>query len=87
MVELAGLAGSTTMPSADFVPLYQRVMNDINQKIEDGRWPPGHKLPSTVALAEEYDVSPGTVRDAVTRLTERGILRGHQGIGVFVAEQ
>jgi GntR family transcriptional regulator len=37
-------------------------------------------------LAEQYDVSPGSVRQAITLLMETGELRGHQGLGVFVAE-
>lgn len=84
MVESTCLAGSSTMP-VEFVPLYQQVINDINAKIADGRLRPGDRLPSTAALAAEYDVSPGTVRFAINRLLDRGVLRGHQGLGVFVA--
>lgn len=85
MVEYAGLAGSIAVP-AEFTPLYRRVMAEIRDKIRTGEWPPGHRLPSTRDLAVQYDVAPGTIREAVNRLIELGELRGHQGLAVFVAD-
>jgi DNA-binding GntR family transcriptional regulator len=86
MVEYAGRAGSITMPTADFVPYYAEIMNDLRGQIADGRLQPGDRLPSTRALANHYGHSPGTVREAIKRLMEEGVLRGHQGVAVFVAE-
>ncbi|WP_422745603.1 GntR family transcriptional regulator [Micromonospora sp. WMMD754] len=58
------------------------------RRIASGEWPPGHKLPSTKALAEMYEVgSQSTVRQAITILIETGELYGHQGLGVFVADR
>ncbi|HEU4541753.1 MAG TPA: GntR family transcriptional regulator [Jiangellaceae bacterium] len=71
------------MPRA--IPYYRRIMNDIRRKIGSGEWPPGHELPSTRELADQYGVSVGTVRAAVDRLVEAGVLEGHQGLAVFVA--
>lgn len=69
-------------------PHYRRIIADIRQRIASGEWPPGHKLPSTKALAEMYQVrSQSTVRSAITILIETGYLYGHQGLGVFVAER
>lgn len=65
-----------------------RTIADIRARIASGEWPPGHKLPSTKALAEMHAVnSPTTVRQAITILIETGELYGHQGLGVFVTEQ
>jgi len=86
VIKSMGLAGSIAMP-ADFTPLYRQVMEEIRAKISSGEWPPGHRLPSTRDLAVQYDISPGTVREGVNRLLEAGDLRGHQGLGVFVAER
>lgn len=86
MVEYPCLAGSTTMPNNDFVSHRQRIINDITEQIDAGTLKPGDKLPSTRELAERYGVAPTTVRDAVGRLLDRGVLRGHQGVGVFIAE-
>lgn len=88
MIECVGLAGSTaTMPAQRFEPHYRRIIADIRTRIANGEWPPGHKLPSTRALAEMYEVgSQSTVRQAITIMIETGELYGHQGLGVFVAD-
>jgi DNA-binding GntR family transcriptional regulator len=92
MVELAGRAGSTTMPTPGFTPYYVEIMNDIRAQIADGRLAPGQALPSTSELVTAYGhlsptgrVSPGTVRKAIETLIEEGALRGHQGVAVYVA--
>jgi GntR family transcriptional regulator len=72
--------------SSQFVPYYERVMADLRAQINDRRLRPGDKLPSTDELAAHYGYSPGTVREAITRLIAEGVLRGHRGVGVFVAE-
>lgn len=86
MVEYAGRAGSTTMPR-DFTPYYARVMADIRAQIADGRLAPGEKLPTTAELAGRYGYSAGTIREAINKLIGEGLLHGHQGVGVFVAEE
>jgi GntR family transcriptional regulator len=68
------------------VPMWRQVQQDIQRKIQAGVLKPGDKLPSTVEMADQYDTSPGTVRKAVDILIAMGVLRGHQGLGVFVAE-
>lgn len=69
-----------------FVPMWRVVQQDIQARIERGLLKPGDQLPSTASMAEQYDTSPGTVRKAVDILIAMGVLRGHQGKGVFVAE-
>jgi GntR family transcriptional regulator len=68
----------------DFTPLFRRIMDDIRSQIERGELKPGERLPSTKALAQQYGVSLGSVRQAITLLIESGWLYGHQGLGVFV---
>lgn len=72
-------------------PYYRRVLVDMRERIAGGEWPLGEKLPSTRELVDEYRVrmdyptlSHLTIRRAVEILIESGILRGQQGIGVFV---
>ncbi|MET8252683.1 GntR family transcriptional regulator [Micromonospora sp. NPDC005197] len=62
------------MPSPrKFEPHYRRIIADIRRRIADGKWPPGHKLPSTKELADLYNVgSQSTVRQAITILIETG---------------
>lgn len=70
---------------SDFVPMWRQVQRDIQRRIERGLLKPGDQLPSTKDMAEQYNTSPGTVRKAVDILIAMGVLRGHQGLGVFVA--
>lgn len=76
------------MPARVFEPHYRRIIADIRQRIASGEWPPGHKLPSTRELKDLYEVrSTSTVRQAIMIMLETGELRGHQGLGVFVADK
>jgi hypothetical protein len=45
----------------------------------------GDQLPSVVELAQANGVSVATVQSALARLRDRGIVRDHPGVGVFVA--
>jgi GntR family transcriptional regulator len=66
--------------------MWRRISDDIQTSIARGVLKPGEKLPSTRELADQYQVAPGTVRKAVDVLLALGVLRGHQGRGVYVAE-
>jgi len=64
---------------------YQRIVDDVVARIDSGEWPPGHKLPSSRELQEQYEVSHMVVRTAVTILRDRGLVESVSGVGVFVA--
>lgn len=68
-----------------FVPMWRQISEDIQRKIAAGLLKPGDKLPSTREMSETYEVAPATVRKAIDILLATGVLRGHQGVGVFVA--
>jgi GntR family transcriptional regulator len=72
------------MPITSDEPYYRRIMRDIQGKIANGELKPGEKIPSTAELAKTYNCSAPTVKQAIARLQETGVLRGHQGLGVFV---
>jgi len=69
------------------VPHFRRIMRDIREKIRTGELKPGDHLPTTEKLAEEYRVSPPTVRKAIDMLLELGVLDSRQGVAVWVAEK
>lgn len=73
-------------PSLAFKPLYRQVAEYIKQLIVERRWMPGEKLPNEFRLAEEFSVSQGTVRKALTQLTDAKIVIRRQGVGTFVSE-
>ncbi|MFE9360352.1 GntR family transcriptional regulator [Streptomyces olivaceoviridis] len=72
--------------SNEAVQPYQRIVQDVRDKIRSGRLTAGTKLPSTRELADEYGVAPGTVQRALTELRTAGLIYSHQGRGSFVTE-
>ncbi|GAA2360602.1 hypothetical protein Cme02nite_37840 [Catellatospora methionotrophica] len=75
---------NTVAPSE---PHYRRIIREIREQITSGALAPGQKLPTTKELAAQYGVSTPTVRQAITILTESGVLVGHQGLAVRVAPE
>lgn len=68
-------------------PYVDNIIATIRSRIAAGDLRPGDALPSTTALAAEYEVSRNTVRDAINRLKATGELVGHQGLAVRVASK
>ncbi|GAA2156408.1 winged helix-turn-helix domain-containing protein [Actinomadura napierensis] len=68
-------------------PGYLQIADDLRQQIRDGRLAAGQALPSTARLREEYDVSAGVVKAAISVLRTEGAVIGQQGKGVFVRDQ
>ena len=70
------------------VPLAQQVLNNIIAGIESGELVRGNgQLPSEGELGKLFDVSRSTVREALSRLEQRGSITRQHGVGTFVAHQ
>lgn len=67
--------------------LVAEVMRKLETGMLDGTFVANARLPSERVLAEQYQVSRNTVREAVQRLGARGLVRSRQGAGVFVTDQ
>ncbi|MFA1546780.1 winged helix-turn-helix domain-containing protein [Actinomadura chokoriensis] len=67
-------------------PGYLQIADDLRQQIRDGRLATGQALPSTARLREEYEVSAGVVKSAISVLRTEGVVVGQQGKGVFVRD-
>ncbi len=63
------------------VPRYQKVYETLQQRIAAGQYPIGSLLPTEQDLCGEFGVSRYTVREALRRLTEGGMLARRQGSG------
>ncbi|HEY0572973.1 MAG TPA: GntR family transcriptional regulator [Pseudonocardia sp.] len=66
---------------------FDAIIRQIRAMIEDGRLRPGDRLPSERTLAEQFEVSRNTVREALRMLEISGLItlkRGHTG-GSFIA--
>lgn len=74
--DLAGRRGSLT----------EAVMYQLTQRIDEGTYGAGAKLPSEHALGREFGVSRTVVREAVASLRLGGRLTARQGVGVFVPD-
>lgn len=75
---------SETVQGPDFQPLYRQVKQLLLQRVVSGDWKPGEILPSESKLAEEFNVSQGTVRKALEEMVAEHVVVRHQGKGTFV---
>ena len=68
------------------VPLAQQVVNEILSGIEAGNLTRDDGLlPSEAELSKRFEVSRATVRDALSRLEQRGMVIRRHGVGTFVS--
>jgi GntR family transcriptional regulator len=64
--------------------LSKQVEEALRERIRQGRFAPGEKLPPENELAAEYGVSRATVRAAMSNLQREGTVVRRQGAGTFV---
>jgi GntR family transcriptional regulator len=79
---------STNPPELDRdadVPIWFQLMRIIETGIASGTWQYGDRIPSEHQLCAMYGISRTSVREALARLENAGILRREQGRGAFVA--
>jgi GntR family transcriptional regulator len=69
------------------LPLYYQIEEHIRELIDSGKLQPGDALPSERELAESFDISRMTVRQAVTNLVNKNLLYRKKGSGTFVSHQ
>lgn len=66
------------------IPLYQVIEQDLMQKIKDGEYPEGTIIPKEMELANTYNVSRPTVRQAIQNLVNQGYLQRTKRLGTVV---
>jgi len=66
--------------------IYHQVAGLLRDRILNGELEPGAKLPPELELAETYDLSRGTIRQAVLLLVAEGLVERVQGKGTFVRQ-
>ncbi len=67
--------------------LYEEVVRDLYQIIDEEHLRPGDKLPPERELMEQLDVSRNVLREAFRVLESRGVIVSHQGKGRFLRKQ
>ncbi len=67
-------------------PLYRQVYDFLVRQIAESVWRPAEALPSEQVLAEQLNVSQGTVRKALDVLAVEKLIERRQGKGTYVAQ-
>lgn len=65
-------------------PLYQQVYQAIAHAIRSGQLQPGDRLPTERRFCEQLGVSRATVRRALRRLADEGVVQATVGRGSFI---
>jgi DNA-binding GntR family transcriptional regulator len=65
-------------------PQYALVAQRLMDDIASGRYPVGSLLPAELDLCTQFGVSRHTMREAIRRLLERGLVTRQRGIGTTV---
>ncbi|MDM4722122.1 GntR family transcriptional regulator [Micromonospora sp. WMMA1363] len=71
------------MPIEVAPPKYVVIVNAVQQRIEDGTYPPGSMLPSETELIREFRASRPVVVRALDMLRQDGWIESRQGKGRF----
>ena len=54
--------------------VYHKIFDDLQQRIRQGDWLPGERMPSIAQLAAEYKVGAGSIREALRSLQSIGLV-------------
>jgi DNA-binding transcriptional regulator YhcF (GntR family) len=66
--------------------IFLQIADTISEKIIEGKYPPGEKIPSVRDLAAEMGVNPNTIMRTYSELQSIGVIDNHRGLGFFVTE-
>lgn len=73
--------------TADGVPIYQQIVNQIKYLVSSGRLTNGEELPPIRLLAEKLVINPNTVARAYRELESAGIVEKRRTAGTYVSDQ
>ncbi|MCK4394439.1 extracellular solute-binding protein, partial [Candidatus Bipolaricaulota bacterium] len=66
------------------LPIYRQLKEIIKEKIEDGKFRSGDRIPTEYELCDQFEISRAPVRQALAELVNEGFLYRQQGSGTFV---
>lgn len=69
------------------LPIYQQIQNEIKKDIDNAKWSVHEAIPAERQLAELFNVSRMTVRQAIQALVDDGVLYRRIGSGTYVSEE
>lgn len=65
--------------------IYQQIADQIRERILQGEWQAGERIPSIRELAIDLGVNPNTVTRSYQALMDREIIENQRGRGYFVS--
>jgi GntR family transcriptional regulator len=65
--------------------IFLQIADSISEKVMEGKYSPGEKIPSVRDLATEMGVNPNTVMRTYSELQTRGIIDNKRGVGYYVS--
>lgn len=66
--------------------LYMRVLAVVRERIADGTYPAGSRLPPFAVMAHEQDVGRDTVQHAYQLAEREGLAVRYAGLGYYVSD-
>ena len=75
------------MIKENFVPKYQKIIDDLRENVRSGVLAPGERLPVREELMQQYGVTRATVNRAMAELLREGLLVATPRAGTYVAER
>jgi GntR family transcriptional regulator / MocR family aminotransferase len=73
-------------PKTPATPAYRWLYAALRSSILEGRLHPGARLPATRDLAKQYQLSRGTIVNAVEQLKSEGYVQSRMGSGTYVSK-
>jgi GntR family transcriptional repressor for pyruvate dehydrogenase complex len=67
--------------------LSDSIANELEQRILEGSWKTGDRLPAERELSTQLGVSRASLREAIQKLVSRGLLSSRQGGGTYVTDR
>ena len=64
--------------------VYHHIFEELQQRIRQGDWLPGERMPSIAQFAQEFRVGAGSIREALRSLQSIGLVKIEHGSGVYV---
>jgi GntR family transcriptional regulator len=68
-------------------PVWRQIAAVIVERIEDGTYPAGTRVPSVVELSAEFEVAASTAQKVLAHLKSEGLVRAEIGLGTFVEDR
>ncbi|MFF2502216.1 GntR family transcriptional regulator [Streptomyces sp. NPDC058067] len=68
-------------------PIWRQIAAVVAERIEDGTYPAGSRVPSVVELSAEFEVAASTAQKVLGHLKSEGLVRAEIGLGTFVEDR